>query len=79
MNYLRHSALRTIRGGIRFGRDLRRPLLPKQRELGYHRIAISCGFIANLPVFAVPNMIMLSVKTDTRLTCLISRIMGRCD
>jgi len=63
--------------------------LPKQRELGYQRITISCGLIANLPVFAVPNIVksslacllfiamMLSAKTDAHLTCLICRIMGR--
>jgi hypothetical protein len=55
-NHLRHSALRTMRGGIRLGLDLRRFVLPKQRALGYQRIAISCGLIANLPVFVVPNI-----------------------
>jgi hypothetical protein len=55
-NYLRHSALRTIRGGIRLGRDLCRLELPKHRLLGYQRIFISCGFIANFTVFAVPNI-----------------------
>jgi ABC-type enterochelin transport system permease subunit len=63
--------------------------LPKHRLLGYQRIAKSCGLIANLPVFAVPNIVkslfacllfpamMLSAKTDAHLICLISRIMGR--
>jgi hypothetical protein len=57
--------------------------------LGYQRIAKSCGLSVNLPVFAVPNIVksslaylpfltmMLSAKTDARLTCLICRIMGR--
>jgi hypothetical protein len=31
--------------------------LPKHRLLGYQRIAKSCGLIANLPVFAVPNIV----------------------
>jgi hypothetical protein len=89
VNYLRHSGLRTIRGGIRFGLDLLRLALPKHRELGYQRIATSWGLIVNLPVFAVPNIIkslfacllvisiVLSAKKDTSLTCLICRIMGR--
>ena len=54
--YLRHSALRTMRGGMRLGLDLRRLELPKQRELGYQRIAINSGLIATLPVFAVSDI-----------------------
>jgi hypothetical protein len=61
MVYLRHSGLRTMRGGIRFGLDLWRFALPKHRLLGYQRIAISCGLSVNLPVFAVPNIVKSSL------------------
>ena len=56
-DYLRHSALRTIRGGIRLGLDLRRLSTPKHLLLGYQHITISCGLTVNLPAFAEPNII----------------------
>jgi hypothetical protein len=83
--YRRHSGLRTIRGGIRFGLNLRRLLPPKLRLLGYQRIVKSWGLSINLAVFAVPNILkslfadllflalMLSAKTDAHFT---SSILG---
>jgi hypothetical protein len=57
MVYLRHSGLRTIRGGIRFGVNLRRRAEPKLRLLGYQRIVKSWDLSVNLAIFALPNIL----------------------
>lgn len=62
--YLRHSGLRTIRGGIRFGLNLRRLTLPKLRLLGYQRMVKSWGLSINFAVFAVPNILKSLLPTS---------------
>jgi len=63
-NYLRHSALRTIRGGIRFGWNFRRLVLAKLRLLGYQRIIKSWGLSVNLAVFVVSNILKSLLPTS---------------
>ena len=87
--YRRHSALRTIRGGITFGLDLIRLVPPKLRLLGYQRTVKSWGLSTVASFFSLPNIVKSSFadlsnycfyaigKKDAPLYVLFARIIGR--
>jgi hypothetical protein len=53
----RHSALRTIKGGICWGLTFRLPGLTQLLLLGYQRIKNSFGFKDNLIFFSLANIL----------------------
>jgi len=55
--YRRHSALRTIRGGICWGFILRVADFAQLLLLGYQRIQNICGFIGMLRFLFRPNIV----------------------
>jgi len=57
--YRRHSALRTINGGMRSGLNLRWRLLEQLLLLGYQRTVNSLIFKGNLSFFNLPNIASL--------------------
>ena len=66
--YRRHSALRTINGGICCGLTVRLPGFTQLLLLGYHRMANSLGFRNNLCFFNLANVISRFPLTSATVT-----------